>query len=193
MLDEMVHPALLEGAFDVWAIACVGGAVWLRRAPAVALALIGSVLGGVAGSLLGNADGPAEAPAYAASGATIGAFAIGIAAALVTRARPPSAALRRAAGIVAVVVPLATFALIRLIQIACPLYVRGRASGYCDYGEQDLLGGWASGVVAVFALDAVLIVGLLLLALRQAVRAEDAEDDWFERRAAARAASVPRA
>ena len=189
----MVHPAILKAVFEVWAIACVGGAVWLRRAPAVALALIGSVLGGVAGFLLGNADGPAEAPAYAASGATIGAFAIGIASMLVTRGRPPSAALRRAAAVVAAIAPIATFALIRLIQIACPLYVTGRASGYCDYGEQDLLGGWASGVVAVFALDAILIVGLLLAALRQAVRAEDAEDDWFERRAAARAAPAPRA
>jgi hypothetical protein len=74
-----VSPTLLVTIFVVWAVACIAiGAIFLRRAPAVSLALIGSLFGAVAGFLMGNADGPAEVPAYTAVWASLGLFAFGI-------------------------------------------------------------------------------------------------------------------
>ena len=72
----MADSLSLVMVFTIWAAACVGlGAVFLRRAPAVSLALGGSLFGAVAGFLVGNADGPAEVPAYTALGASIGLYA----------------------------------------------------------------------------------------------------------------------
>jgi hypothetical protein len=71
----MIHESLLVATFATWALACLtAGVVLRRRAPAVALGLLGTVLGAVAGFFLGNADGPAEVPAYTAVGASAGVF-----------------------------------------------------------------------------------------------------------------------
>jgi hypothetical protein len=148
----------------VWALACVAvGAVFLGRAPAVSLALFGSLLGAVAGFLIGNADGPAEVPAYAAVGASLGLIASGLIGLITTSARPPARWLRRAALLVLVGAPFAAGALTLLLQLACPLYVGGKRSGYCNYQGQDLLGGWLSGVIVAFLLDAVFVAVLLLV------------------------------
>jgi hypothetical protein len=65
-------PALLVPIFVAWAVTCGAvGVVFFRRAPAVSLALLGSVVRTVAGFLFGNADGPAEVPAYTAAGASV--------------------------------------------------------------------------------------------------------------------------
>ena len=68
-----------------------------------------------------------------------------------------------------------------LLQVACPLYVTGRRSGFCNYQEADLLGGWLSGVIVAFLLDAWFVTGLLLVAARQARRSEDAMDPKWRR------------
>jgi hypothetical protein len=187
----VVRPAILTLTFGAWTAACAIAAVWMRRAPAVTLALVGAVIGGVVGFVIGDADGPAQAPSFAAGGASVGAFLNGLVAIALTAPRPPSRSLRRAAAIVAALTPIGVIAIAALVQLACPLYVTGRGTGWCNYRDADVLGGWASEVVALFALDAVLIVGLLLASARQALRAEDAEDDWLERRAAARTADTP--
>jgi hypothetical protein len=162
--EPMPHPSLLVPVFMVWAVACVAiGAIFLRRAPTVSVALFGSLLGAVTGFLVGNADGPAEVPAYAAVGASLGLFASGLLGLLTTSARPPSGLLRRAALLVLVAAPLAAGALTLLLQRACPLYVTGKRSGFCNYQGQDLLGGWVSGVIVAFLLDAVFVAGLLLV------------------------------
>ena len=84
----MADSLSLDTVFTIWAAACVGlGAVFLRRAPAVTLALGGSLLGAVAGFLVGNADGPAEVPAYTSLGASIGLYAVGLLGLLTTSAR----------------------------------------------------------------------------------------------------------
>jgi hypothetical protein len=146
--------------FIVWAVMCVGvGGAFLRRAPAVSLAVFGSVLGAVAGFLVGNADGPAEVPAYTAVGASVGLFANGFLGLLITSARPPSVPLRRAALLALIAAPLSAGALMVLVQFACPLYVTGRHSGFCNYQGVDLLGGWASGVIVALLIDALFVAG----------------------------------
>jgi membrane associated rhomboid family serine protease len=61
----VADPTLLVTIFIVWAVTCAAvGVASLRHAPAVSLAMFGSVLGAIGGFLVGNADGPAEVPAY---------------------------------------------------------------------------------------------------------------------------------
>lgn len=164
----MAHPSLLVAIFSVWAITSVAiAASFLRRAPAVSLALFGSLLGAVAGFLVGNADGPAEVPAYTALGASVGLFSSGVVGMLTTSARPPSRPLRRAALLVLIATPFMAGALTLLLRLACPLYVSGKGSGFCNYQGIDLMGGWVSGVIVAFLFGAVFVAGLLLLSARQ--------------------------
>jgi hypothetical protein len=164
----MARPSLLVAIFIVWAVTCVAvGAVFLRRAPAVSLAVFGSVVGAVAGFLVGNADGPAEVPAYTAVGASLGLVANGVLGLLITSARPPSRPLRRSALLVLFAAPVAAGALTLLLQLACPLYVSGKRSGFCNYQGIDLLGGWVSGVIVAFLFDALFVAALLLMAAWQ--------------------------
>jgi hypothetical protein len=159
----------LVAIFVVWAVACLGlGAVFLRRAPAVSLALGGSVLGAVAGFLVGNADGPAEVPAYTAVGASLGLFLLGVAGLLTTSPGGLSRSLRRAAVLVLLVMPFAAAALTVLLQVSCPLYISGKGSGFCNYQGGDVLGGWVSGVVVAFLVDAVFVAALLFISAWQA-------------------------
>src|SRR5262245_57363026 len=105
-------PTLLAQIFLVWAVTCAAvGMAFLRHAPAVSLAMFGSVLGAMAGFIVGNADGPAEAPAYTAVGASIGLIANGLLGALATTARPPSQPLRRAAWTILLAGPVVAFVL----------------------------------------------------------------------------------
>jgi hypothetical protein len=160
---------MLIWTFLGWAAACVGIAVvFLRRAPAISLALLGSLVGAVAGFLIGNADGPAEVPAYAAVGASAGLVANGLIGLVVASGRPPARSLSRAAGAVLLAAPFAAGTLTFLLQTACPLYVSGKRSGFCNYQGADLLGGWVSGVIVAFLFDAVFVAGLLLLSAWQA-------------------------
>src|SRR5262245_63075952 len=135
----------------------------------------------MAGFIVGNADGPAEAPAYTAVGASIGLIANGLLGALATTARPPSQPLRRAAWTILLAGPVVAFVLTTLLQIACPLYVTGRRTGFCNYQEVDQLGGWVCGVIVAFVVDAWFVAGLLLLAAWQARRSEDASDPKWRR------------
>ncbi len=136
----------------------------------MSLALFGSLLGALAGFLVGNADGPAEVPAYTAVGASIGLFSNGVMGMLATTPARPSWALRRAALLVLIAAPAAAGALTLLLRFACPLYVSGKGSGFCNYQGIDLMGGWLSGVIVAFLLDAVFLAGLLLLSARLARR-----------------------
>jgi hypothetical protein len=171
----VARPVLLVPIFIVWAVTCVAvGVVFFRRAPAVSLAVFGSVLGAVAGFLVGNADGPAEVPAYTAVGASIGLFANGVLGLLNSSARSPPGPLRRAALLVLIAAPLAAGTLTVLVRVACPLYVTGRRSGFCNYQGIDFLGGWVSGVIVAFLFDALFMAGLLLASAWQVRRSESA-------------------
>lgn len=141
------------------------------------------------GFLVGNADGPAEVPAYTAVGARTGLFANGGLGMLATTAPPPSQAHHRAGWLALFAGPSAALLLTMLLQKACPLYVGGRQAGFCDYQGVDLLGGWLSGVIVAFVVDAWFVAGLFAVSARQALRAEDATDPKW-RRLAARAYSA---
>jgi hypothetical protein len=71
--------------------------------------------------------------------------------------------------------PFAAGALTMLLQVACPLYVTGKSSGYCNYQGQDVLGGWVSGVIVAFVADAAFVAGLLMVSAWQ-VKQNDARD-----------------
>jgi len=177
-----VGTPLLVTIFIAWAVTCGAiGAAFLRRAPAVSLAMFGSILGAIAGFLVGNADGPTEVPAYTTVGASIGLFANGVVGLLATTARPPSQLLRRAGWVVLLTSPLLAWVLTTLLQTACPLYVSGRRAGFCDYQGVDLMGGWLSGVIVAFVVDAWFVAGLFAVSAKQALRAEDATDPKWRR------------
>ena len=161
--------AMLIFTFLGWAIACAAiGVVFVRRAPAISLALIGSLVGAVAGFLIGNADGPAEVPAYTAVGASAGLVVNGLVGLVVARGHPPARSLWRAAMAVLLAAPFAAGTLALLLQTACPPYVSGKRSGFCNYQGADLLGGWVSGVIVAFVFDALFVMGLLLVSALQA-------------------------
>ena len=162
-------PSMLTVLFLIWAAAGVAlGAIFLRTAPAVSLALFGSIIGAVGGFLAGNADGPAEVPAFTAVGASLGLVIAGFVGLMVPPGRSSRGYLRRAVVVVLVATPLAAAALTMLLQLACPLYISGKGSGFCDYQSQDLLGGWVSGVIVAFMFDALFVAGLLLMSAWQA-------------------------
>ena len=172
----------LVAIFIGWAATCVAvGVAFLRRAPAVSLALFGSVLGAIGGFLVGNADGPSEVPAYAAVGASLGLFANGGFGIVGTTARPPSELLGRAAWVTLIAGPVLALVLVALLQVACPLYVSGRRAGFCDYQGVDLLGGWVSGVIVAFVVDGWFVAGLFAASARQALLVQDATDPKWRR------------
>jgi len=165
---------MLTVIFLIWAAVCLGfGAFLIRRAPAVTFGLLGAVLGAIAGFLIANVDGPDEVPAYAAVGASVGLAANGLVGLFVAPGRGSSRTLRRVAIAVCCATPLVAAALTLLLQVACPLYVRGARSGYCNFKDQDLMGGWVSGAIVAFVVDALYVIGLLLVSSVQAARAEE--------------------
>jgi len=154
---------MLTAIFVSWAAGCLLlGAVFVRRAPAATAALIGSVVGAL-GVFFLNAGSPSGVPWKCAMGASAGLMLGGLLGSLSPPRPAPARPFRWVALAVIVAVPFLGAALTLLLQRACPLYMNGPGSGFCDYGDQDLLGGWVTGVVALFILDAVIVVGLLLM------------------------------
>lgn len=165
---------MLTVIFLVWAAICLGfGGFLIKQAPAITLGMSGAVLGAMAGFLIANADGPAEVPAYAAVGASIGLAAIGLVGLVVAPARGASRALRRLGLTAILATPFAAATLTLLLQQACPLYVSGARSGYCNFEHVDLMGGWVSGVIVAFVVDALFVAGLLFVSSAQAAGAEE--------------------
>jgi uncharacterized membrane protein YeaQ/YmgE (transglycosylase-associated protein family) len=154
---------MLAAIFVSWAAGCLLlGAVFVRRAPAITVALIGSVVGALAVFVL-KSESPSGVPFACAMGATAGLVFGGLPGSLFVPRPAQARHLRWVALAVIVAAPFLGAALTLLLQRACPLYMNGPGSGYCNYGHLDLLGGWITGVVAVFILDAVIVAGLLLM------------------------------
>jgi hypothetical protein len=160
----------LVAIFAFWAAACIALAVvFMRSAPAVSVSLVASIVGAIAGFLVENADGPAEVPAYTAVGASVGLFVVGVLA-LPTMSSPgPSRSLRHAAWLLLIAAPFAAAGLTFLLQGACPLYISGKGSGFCNYQGGDVLGGWVSGVIVAFLVDAVFVAVSLFVCSRKAM------------------------
>jgi hypothetical protein len=170
--------SLLDAIAGACLVACVALAMWSgRRAPAVALASVGAVLGSVAGYAIGNVDGPAGVPSSVAAWALIGLVVNGSAGVVTTRAAGGPSRLGRAGATALFAMPFATAVFAFALRWACPLYVHGRRSGPCNYGDEDLLGGWAAGVILAFAFCVTAIGVLLLISSHQARRADPDADD----------------
>jgi hypothetical protein len=169
----VARPDVLVAIFGVWAtVSVVVGIAVVRRAPAVGVALFGSVLGGAIAFSLANAHGPAGAPVTTVVGATVALVACGLIGLRTTRSRPPSEPLLRSAAVVLVAAPVAAVPLSFLLQLACPLYVHGGRAGFCSYGDVDQLGGWIPGVILAFVCDVIFVAALLRVSGRQSRREE---------------------
>jgi hypothetical protein len=174
MRTSLVHPGALAAIVIVLSAVCLGLAVVVRTtAPAVSLALMGLLAGGIAGFLAENADGPKSVPMTVAASAAAGVGIVGLVGLIAARGRPPARGTRRAALLVLLATPFAGAALTFALQAACPLYVNGRRSGYCNFMQDDLLGGWVSGVVFLFVAAELWLALMLFIASVQATdRAE---------------------
>ena len=160
--------------FTAWVIGCILFGAWaIRRAPAVALALVGAVVGAVVAFLARSSHVEAGVPVATAWGASVGVAANGLAGLFVTSTAATPRHLRRAAAVVLVMTPIATALFTWALRSTCPLYWHGKGSGYCNYRKQDLLGGWSSEVLALFFLDGVFLGVMLLIAARRARREEE--------------------
>jgi hypothetical protein len=155
---------LLGIAIVVVAASLAGALLLVSRAPAVSLALVGAVAGGLCGLYFSSSHGPKGVPADVAVWATCGLVALGLIGLLVTP-RGPARFLRRAAVGVVLTAPLAAASLAAALLYACPLYVTDHA-GFC-FHEFDVLGGWVSGVVVLFVLDAAALTVLLLVSAKE--------------------------
>jgi hypothetical protein len=150
------------GAIGTALVFGAGVVVWcLRRiAPAASLALVGALAGGVAGFLIRASERPTFAPVAAAVGATLGLLAFGIAGLIVSTSRSTRSRRRRAALVLFLGGLLSAAVLTLLLLTACPLYVTH--AGYCSHGGYDVLGGWISGVIALYVFDVVALAVLVL-------------------------------
>jgi hypothetical protein len=151
--------------------------VFAAHAPAASVALSGLVGGGIAGFAVEAVDGPKDVPVTVAVWASAGLGIGGLAGLIATRGSPPSRPTRRAAFWTLALAPFAGAALTFTLQFACPLYVNGKDSSYCNYGGNDLLGFWVTEVVFLFMACAVWLAVLLYAATWQAEWAETAGPD----------------
>ncbi len=145
----------------VSATVCVALVSW-RGAPAVMVALLSGLAGAVAAYHVVTADGPEGAPAEIALWFSVGLVAGAIYGAAATRRRERGTwPMRWWAVTVLLVAPLACVALTLALQDACPLYVQ---EGICDFGGTDVLGGWITAVVFLFAVDLLVLAMLFWFA-----------------------------
>jgi xanthosine utilization system XapX-like protein len=145
----------------VGATVCVALVSW-RSAPAVTVALLSGLVGAVAGYQVVTADGPEGAPVDVAWWFSVGFGAGAIYGAAVTRRRERGVwPMRRWAVTVLLLAPFECVALALALQVACPLYVQ---EGICQFGANDLLGGWITGDVFLFAVDLVVLAELFWFA-----------------------------
>ena len=143
------------------------------HAPAASVALLGLIAGGVAGYVVEAADGPRGVPLTVAAWASAGLGVGGLIGMFAARGRPPARSARRAAIGTLAAAPFAGAALTFALQEACPLYVMGKKSSYCNYEGVDVLGGWVSGVVFLFMAGTVWLAITLYVSSLQAGQTPD--------------------
>jgi hypothetical protein len=170
----MVHLEVLAALVVVLcAVGVFLASVFATHAPAASLALMGLIAGGAAGFAVEAADGPKGVPATVAVWASAGLGLGGLIGLVAARGRPPARSARRAAIWTLAVAPFAGVALTLTLWTACPLYVMGKKSSYCNYEGVDVLGAWVSEVVFLFMAGAVWLAMVLFVSAWQAGRASD--------------------
>ncbi|MGZ8631587.1 MAG: hypothetical protein ACXWZF_11580 [Actinomycetota bacterium] len=143
--------------------ATVGGALlaW-RTAPAVTFALLSGLVGAIAACRVAWIYGPEGVPAEVASWFSVGLLVGAIFGTALTRRRERGTRpMSRWAVAVLLSAPFACVAFTFSLQDACPLYVQ---AGICDFMGADLMGGWITSVVFLFAIDLLVITVLLWFA-----------------------------
>ena len=165
----IVHPEVLAAFVAVLSIACSLLAVrFAASAPAASIALAACLAAGVAGFAVEAADGPKAVPQTVAIWAASGLGVGGVLGMILAKGRPPSSAARRAAAWTLALTPLVAFGSWAALGYACPLYVMGRRSSYCNYLGFDLLGGWLTGVVILIAMAGLWLALILFVSSAQA-------------------------
>jgi hypothetical protein len=155
-----------------WAMAglwIAGAIVFVRRAPAVTVALLGSLAASALAFAYDRPDGPRGVPSAVARWSWVALLAAGLIGLVLTRPRASREALRRIAIGVVASAPIVAVAVGLLLVEACPLYVT-RGSGLC-FHTGDLMGGWITGVAVLVGID-LLTVGALVAVAASQVRAE---------------------
>jgi hypothetical protein len=158
------HPGLLFYIPLVLGFEALTAAVmFARKAPALSIGLVAAILAGVARFLID--PGPHGVPANVTIWSSVGLIVGGLVSLLATRGRPPAASLRRWGFAFLAMAPVAAILLGLVLVTLCPPYT-GRS--YCSFGDQDLLGGWVTGVAVAFFCDLVFIAGILFVSSFQA-------------------------
>jgi hypothetical protein len=169
LLATYIHTEILLVLAVVLSVLCVAlASAFAARAPAASIALVGLLIGGVGGFAAAAADGPKFVPEAVALWASVGVGLGGLFGLVATRGTAPSRAIRRAALWTLGTAPFAGAALTFALQAACPLYVTGKKSSYCNYGGTDVLGAWVSEVVFLFMAAAVWLAIVLWISHWQA-------------------------
>jgi hypothetical protein len=145
----------------VLSLACIIGAVFARKqAPAVSVGLATALTIGAITFIISSHEGPQGVPLLVLMAASVGLAGAGLTSALLLPAQVTTETLRRAAAATAATAPIMGLVVLLSIQHACPLYV-GRGSGFCNYDNQDQLGGWTAAAAVIIGLDMLLIALLL--------------------------------
>ena len=169
LLTTYVHTEILLVLVVVFSVLCVALGVRVRGPRAGGVDRARRLLvGGVAGFAAAAADGPKFVPEAVALWASVGVGLGGLFGLLATRGTAPPRPIRRAALWTLGTAPFAGAALTFALQAACPLYVRGKKSSYCNFGDGDLLGAWVSEVVFLFMAAAVWLAIVLWISSWQA-------------------------
>jgi hypothetical protein len=169
MVLALARPQVLAALVVLLSVALVVLAcMFASYAPAASVALFCLIAGGVVGFVVESADGPAGVPwavaVYASAGFGIG----GLTGLFVARGRGSARSARRAAIWTVAAAPFAGALLTVALQVACPLYVTGKKSSYCNYQQVDVLGAWVTGVVFLFLLCTVWLAAVLGISSWQA-------------------------
>jgi hypothetical protein len=169
MALTIVHLEVLAALVVVIAVGSVIlASVFASHAPAASIALLGLIAGGVAGFVVEAADGPTGVPETVAVFASAGLGVGGLIGLFAARGRSPAGSARRAAKWTLAASPFAGAALTFALQAACPLYVRGKQSSYCNFRGGDLFGAWVSEVVFLFMACALWLALVLWISSWQA-------------------------
>jgi len=178
--SPLVHEGLLFTIALVLVGSCLVAAQLLRRrAPAVSLALASAVFVGTIAFFVSSAHDRHGVPQDVGVWASVGLCAGGFVGLIVTRPAPSLVPIWRAGVACLALSPFGAALLFLSVVEACPPYVTHRA-GFCYYGF-DMLGGWATGLTILFAVDVVVVAVLFFISGAVAKRRAGirlGEDEW---------------